>query len=384
MIYLDNGATSWPKPANLPVFMSKSITEYGANPGRSAYKFALKSTEMLYRTRKNLADLFHIENEENVVFSLNATYLLNTIIKGVIKPGQRVLISDLEHNAVYRPLMKLKQKIGIELFTFETDLNDNEVTVKNFENQIKNDIDVVITLHASNVIGRVLPIYKMGQICKKYKCLFVVDACQSVGKLDINMNKCNIDVLCFSPHKGLLSLMGTGVMIVNNDKLKIDTLVEGGTGGSSIDREMPPFLPDRCEAGTLNVPGILSINNGIEYIKNQTIEKIGLYELSLCQRVYNSLSNLSDKIMLYTPFPKEDYVGVLSFNIKGAHPSDVSGFLDSKNICVRSGLHCSPLAHKKIGTLPEGTVRVSFGPFNTVREADQFIFAVKQFITNDK
>lgn len=380
MIYFDNGATSWPKPPELTNSLLKNISNYGANPGRSAYNFALKTSEMIYQTRKNIADFFHIENEENVIFSLNATYVLNTIIKGILKPGQRVLISDMEHNAVFRPLMKLKRKMGIQVFTFETDLYDNEKTLRNFEKQLKNDIHVVISLHASNVLGRVLPIYEMGQICKKYNCLFIVDACQSVGKIDINIPKCNIDVLCFSPHKGLLSLMGTGVMIINTENLKIDTLVEGGTGGSSMDKEMPLFLPDRCEAGTLNVPGILSINSGISYIKNKTIERINSYELSLCQRAYSSLKNISDRIILYTPYPEKDYIGVLSFNIEGISPSEVAQYLDSKNICVRSGLHCSPLAHKKINTLPEGTVRISFGPYNTTREIDRFCYEIKEFI----
>lgn len=380
MIYFDNGATSWPKPPELSGNLVKNLSNYGANPGRSAYKFALSTSEKIYQTRKNIADLFHVENEENVIFSLNATYILNTIIKGVLKPGQRVLISDMEHNAVFRPLMKLKKKIGIQVFTFETDLYDNKKTLRNFENQLKNDIHVVISLHASNVLGRVLPIYEMGQICKKYNCLFIVDACQSVGKIDIDISKCNIDVLCFSPHKGLLSLMGTGVMIVNTENLKIDTLVEGGTGGSSMDKEMPLFLPDRYEAGTLNVPGILSINSGISYIKNKTVERIGSYELSLCQKTYNSLKNISDRIILYTPYPEKDYIGVLSFNIQGISPSEIAQFLDSKNICVRSGLHCSPLAHKKLNTLPEGTVRVSFGPYNTIREIEQFCYEIKKFI----
>ncbi len=382
MIYLDNGATSWPKPACLPNFVSKSIAEYGANPGRSAYKFALKSSEMLYQTRKNLADFFNAENEENVVFSVNSTHLLNTVIKGIIKPKDRVLISDMEHNAVIRPLMKLKEKIGIEIFTFETDLLNNENTVKNFEDAIKNNIDVVISIHASNVTGRILPIYEMGRICREYKCIFIVDACQSVGNTKIDMEKCNIDVLCFSPHKGLLSLMGTGVMIINNEKLKIDTLIEGGTGGSSIDEKMPPFFPDRLEAGTLNLPGILSINVGLDYIKSQTPEKIGLYELALCRRVYNSFLNFPEDIILYTPFPEKDYVGVLSFNIKDKSPSEVSSFLDKRNICVRSGLHCSPMAHKKINTLPQGTIRVSFGPFNTIKDADMLICSIRDLILN--
>ncbi|MGI6280367.1 MAG: aminotransferase class V-fold PLP-dependent enzyme [Acutalibacteraceae bacterium] len=374
MIYFDNAATTGVKPHRVIQAVKNALENYSANPGRSGHEASLKAAEAVFAAREKLADFFGAEGPENVVFTMNCTHAANCVLKGVLKYGDHVVVSSLEHNAVMRPLVKTRVPYSVA----EVSLTDDRKTLANFERSIRPNTKLVFCTGASNVFGKILPIEKIGQMCFSRKILFAVDAAQTAGVLPIDMKKMNIDYLCIAPHKGLYAPTGVGVLIAN--RMVSETLIEGGTGTNSIELRQPDSLPERLESGTINVPGIVGTAAGIDYVNNIGLDKIYTSELNLISRLYRELRRLP-QVQLYTPEPtKGQYAPLLSFNVRGIPSTRLADMLSEHNIAVRGGLHCAPMAHAQMGTLESGTVRVAVATFNTEREIDVFLSVLRQKI----
>ena len=381
MVYFDNAATTGKKPLGVIKAVNSAFYELSANPGRGGHKASLKVSEAVYEVRKKVADLFGVKGEEKVIFTPSCTASINYVLKGILSQNDGLVISSLEHNSVTRPAETLK-KLGVEVTVAEVIFGDAEATVRSFERAIKSNTKAVLCTHASNVTGEVMPIKQIGDLCREKGIIFIVDAAQTAGVLPIDVEKMNIDYLCVAPHKGLYAPMGTGILIANK-KIK-NPLIEGGTGVNSALLFQPEEYPERLESGTINVPGIVGIGAGIDFINLKGIQNIYKNELDLAKYIYNGLKNISGCI-LYTPVPEfGKYVPVISFNIIGISSSDVADFLDTKNIAVRGGLHCAPFAHKRLGTIENGAVRISPAIFNTKNEADYLIRALKSLRAKQK
>ena len=373
MIYLDNAATTAPKPRSVSLAVDYAMNHLVANPGRSSNEISLRISELIFETRKKAATLFHFEYPEQVVFTLNCTHALNFVIKGCLEKGDHVVISNLEHNAVARPIYKLKQEGQITYDVATVAVGDEDATVSNFHSLIKPNTRMVLCTHASNVTGQVLPIRRLGELCRSKNIMFVVDSAQTAGLLDIDMKEDHIDFLCCAGHKGLYGPMGTGLLLAAKPLKK--TLIEGGTGNFSSLLQQPEELPERMESGTVNVSGIVGLNAGLKFVQSKRIAHLYHNELSLIQKAYRKLSEIKG-VTLYTPYPKiGEFVPVLSFNV-GESSTLLGDYLNQKSIAVRSGLHCAPLAHNAIGTIDGGTVRISTSFFNTEQEINRFVSAV--------
>jgi cysteine desulfurase family protein len=377
MIYFDNGATTFPKPRSVVNAVNYAITQIGANPGRGGHKMAMKASEVLYDCRKNAAELFDIDNPENVIITNNCTTALNTVIKGILKSGDHAVISSYEHNAVVRPLEYLKTK-GVDYSVAEIEFGDTEKTIDNFRNSFKENTKLVICTHASNVFGVRLPIERIAALCRLNGILFCTDAAQTAGIIPISMKNSDIDFLCTAGHKGLYGPMGTGLLIINSEVIP-ESLTQGGTGSLSAQINQPEILPDKFESGTHNLLGIAGLNEGIKYVLNKTPQKIFDYEIKLAQNLYDGLRKIKN-IELYTPKPDEmQFVPVISFNLKDTDSERTAQILNDRfNIAVRAGLHCAPLAHKCFGTLEKGTVRAVISSFSTQNEVNYLVKSVSQ------
>ena len=374
MIYFDNAATTGKKPPEVINAVNNALKNYCANPGRSGHIPSVKTAEVIYGVREKVADFFGSSGPEKVCFTLNCTHSINCVLKGVLRKGDHVVVSSLEHNAVMRPL----KKIGVSFDIAQVSLTDDSVTISNIAKKIKPNTKLVLCTGASNVLGKILPVKEIGALCRKKSVLFAVDAAQTAGVIPINMKEMNIDYLCIAPHKGLYAPMGVGILIC--EKWMPVTLIEGGTGTNSIEMHQPDALPERLESGTLNVPAILGVGAGIDHIKKIGVTRIYNGELALISRLYNGLKNFKG-IKLYTPDPvKYSYAPVLSFNFGDLPSTDVAEILSENGIAVRGGLHCAPTAHSQIGTLSQGTARVSVATFNTVDEINRFLNIVDRKI----
>mgnify|MGYP000981604092 CR=1 FL=1 len=366
-IYFDNAATTWPKPSCVLAAVQRGMTVYGANPGRSGYKMAFAASREIYSCREAAADFFNLDNPANVIFTQNCTTSLNIVIKGLLKYGGRAVVSDLEHNAVMRPLNSLSIKEPIFDIACVTP-GDTQKTVEAFRGCIKPDTRAIICLHASNVSGVRLPIREIGELAHMYGLKFVVDGAQSAGVLPIDMKKDSIDYLCLPGHKGLYSPMGVGMLLCNSE-LQLPTLIEGGTGSLSIEMSQPQELPDRFESGTLNTAGICGLHAGIKFVKNNGIDNIASHEINIIKYIYQRLCEMKN-VILYTACP--DLINsapVLAFNLKERQSEETAQLLASKGIAVRAGLHCAPCAHRRLGTIKTGTVRLAPSTFTTFRDA---------------
>ncbi len=373
MIYLDNAATTFPKPKNVITAINNCLKEYSANPGRSGHYLARRAAESVYNCRKKLAEFFGA-TEENVIFTQSCTASINTVLKGFLKQGDHVICSALEHNAVIRPLNKLKG-LGIEYDVARVFPENTESTVKSFEALIKDNTKLIVCTHSSNVCGVILPIKELGQLAKMHKIKFAVDAAQTAGVIDINVTEMNIDYLCIAPHKGLYAPMGIGVLITADDSL--DTLIEGGTGSLSKLPYQPDYIPDKFESGTLNLPGIVGISAGIDFVNSIGLNKIYKTEIDHVSHIFSSLCNNS-QIKLYTNSIRMGYYSpVISFNIRNKSSDTVGEELGRYGIAVRTGLHCAPLAHQFLGTSNTGTVRVCPSVFTKRGEIDNLINRIK-------
>lgn len=375
MIYFDNSATTFPKPINVAQQMFNAAKYYSFNSGRGGYRQSLTAAEKIYNVREKIGNMFSFKSE-NIIFTKNCTEALNAAIKGSIKKGDHVIISSLEHNSVSRVVNKLHQNGVIDYDIADFSFDDKE-TVENFAKLIKRNTSLIICMHSSNVFGVVFPIEKIGNLCKSSNIRFIVDAAQGAGSADINAKRDNIDILCSAGHKGLYGPMGTGFMALS-ENVELATIMEGGTGSGSISLEQPNFTPDRFEVGTLNNPGIISLGCGIDFVNSKGIDNIYSHEFGLSKHVYNELAKI-DGVHLYTPIPqKYKFMPIVSFNVRDYSSEKTAAYLADNDICVRAGFHCSPLAHKHFGTLSTGTVRMSIGYFNNIKECTRFINVVKK------
>ena len=375
MIYLDNSATSYPKPECVTQAVLNSFHKFGANSGRGAYEMAIDTTEQIYKCRKKVADFFNADDIENVIFTYNCTTALNMAIKGLASNNAHFVISDLEHNAVLRPLETLKQR-GICDYSIAKVSVDGYQTLKNFKNKIQSNTVAIICTGASNVFG-IIPPYKMlSNLAHKNNLLFVMDCSQIAGTVPIDMKKDGIDILCCAGHKGLMGTTGTGLLILNK-KVQLNSIIEGGTGSNSMSATQPDILPDKFESGTPNVQGIIGLSSALDYIVKSNVRKIYEHESSLLKYLHNNLGKI-ENVVLYTDFydNRQHLVPILSFNIKNMHSEDAAERLSSVGICVRAGLHCAPLAHKKFGTEKIGTVRISPSFFTKKSDIDFLIKSV--------
>ncbi len=373
MIYLDNAATTGKKPPGVIKAVNNALLTLSANPGRGGHRPSLAASAAVYSAREKAAKLFGASGPENVVFTYNCTHSINTVIKGILKPGDHVVTSSLEHNAVMRPLYKT----GAEPDIAEVSLTDDNITLNEFEKKIKPSTRLVICTGASNVLGRTLPVAQIGALCRSRGIPFAVDAAQTAGVMAIDMKKMNIDYLCIAPHKGLYAPMGIGVLIC--EKYIENTLTEGGTGTNSAEMTQPDSLPERLESGTVAVPAIAGMSAGIDYVRSIGTDKIYRHELNLISELYKRLSSLKN-VILYTENPaRGGFAPVLSFNVKGVPSGEIAAYLSEKGIAVRGGLHCAPSAHRQIGTLEVGTVRASVSAFNTLSDINALYTAVAAF-----
>ena len=366
-LYLDNAATSYPKAPKVSEKMCEYINKVGSNVSRGIYSSSKNAGQVVYKTREMLCDLFNFDEPLNVVFTKNITESLNTIIKGYLKDGDHVIVSSMEHNAVMRPLMGLK---GIEIDRVPCDslgkLNPNDI-----EKYIKPNTKLLVMIHASNVCGTIIDAEAVGKICKKHNIKFVLDTAQTSGILPVDFKKYNLSALCFTGHKGLLGPQGVGGFLINSEFAKeIKPLIEGGTGSLSESELQPGYLPDKFEAGTLNIPGIYGLNASLKYIKDKGIENIKAIEDDLTKRFLDNINNMDDAV-LYGINGTEGRTAVISLDFPKLDNSEVAFVLDRDfGIMTRVGLHCAPSAHKTLGSYPKGTVRFSPGHFLTVKDID--------------
>lgn len=378
MIYLDNAATTYPKPKEVQAQMAAALQKFGANPGRSGYRMGMLTGEAVYGCRSDAAAFFHADGPECIVFQPGCTQAVNAVLKGFLKSGDHVVVSDLEHNAVMRPLQKLTEQ-GVTYTVVETYPGDDERTVQSFREAIHSKTRLLVCMHASNVFGFRMPVEQLAALAHAHNLKICVDCAQSAGVLPIHMQESGIDYLCVAGHKGLYGPMGTGLLILRQGDV-LETLVEGGTGTQSRSLMQPEDPPERYESGTQNIPGILGLQAGIRFVSRVGISEIYRHEMQLVSYLYKKLANIQE-VELYTGEPAAPgFVPVLSFNVKGASSEEVGEFLAKEEIAVRCGLHCAPAAHDKVGT-QNGTVRVAPSIFTQKKEIDrlvQQIWAFKQ------
>ena len=370
MIYLDNAATTFPKPLAVREMMRIAPLIYGANPGRGGYRMSNATAMEIYKVRSLLAEMFGAKSEENIIFTLNCTHALNLAIKGLAKNGGHAVTSCLEHNSVMRPLNKLKSSGNFDFDIVEV-FSDDEKTVRSFESKIKDSTDFIVCTYASNVFGDILPIKRIGNLAKKYNIPLIVDGAQAAGIIDIDIARDNISCLCMPGHKGLYGPAGTGILILSDDCLP-DTVIEGGTGSESKNFSQPDFLPDRYESGTLNTCGIIALGKGIEFVKREKLSELHAYESELIYSLYKSFLP-SDSVVLYNEFNEKKYVPILSFNISDLSSEETASKLAEGGFAVRAGYHCNPSAHKLYRTLSKGTVRVSVSAFNSQSDIKKLV-----------
>ncbi len=378
MIYFDNTATSFPKPPCVLEAMAKFMNEIGANPGRSGHRLAIESSRIVYSAREALAELFHITDPLRIVFTANVTEALNLALHGLLKSGDHVITSSLEHNSMMRPLRCLEQQ-GIELTVVQCS-PQGRLDPSNIESAIRPNTVMVALNHASNVIGTILPIAAVGQIARKHDLLLLVDAAQTAGVLSIDMERDGIDLLGFTGHKSLYGPMGTGGLVIG-ERVDLDAFEPikcGGTGSRSEHEQQPEFLPDKFESGTPNALGLAGLNASVRWILEQGLDQIRSHEIRLTKRLLDGLSSIAG-VTIYGEQDPEKQIATVSFNILGKQPSEIGLRLDEEfGILCRVGLHCSPASHKTIGTFPTGTVRFGLGFFNTEDEVDIAIAAVRK------
>ncbi len=375
MIYLDNGATTYPKPENVFRETINGLRKYSFNSGRGGYTASITASEKIYAVRKKIGDMFGAE-PQNTAFTKNCTEALNIAIKGLVKKGDHIIISSLEHNAVFRPVYALHQAGYIDFDIADFSFDELQ-TVMNFERLVKRNTSLIVCTHSSNVFGVVFPIKKIGEMAKRHNINFVVDGAQSAGIIPVNISDCCIDAFCAPGHKGLYGSMGTGFIAVK-DGVHLNTITEGGTGSESLNPKQPLSLPDRLESGTLNNSGIISLGAGIDFINRRGMDNIYNHELLLIDYIYDRLSSMPD-ITLYGPRPeKNSFVPLLSFNYKDYSSERVASFLADNGIAVRAGLHCAPLAHRHFGTVETGTVRICPSAFTSKRDCEIFINTIKK------
>ncbi len=378
MIYLDNAATTFPKPAETYRALDAALRFYGANPGRSGHRMSLACAEKIYECRERAARMFGCPRPENVVFTANCTHAVNFVINSLL-PGGHAVISDLEHNAVLRPVHFLARSGAAEYSVAETFEGDPDATVRSFAEKLRPDTRLIALTHASNVTGAVNPVRQIAAMAREKGVPVMLDAAQSAGVLPIDMLRDGVDFLCVPGHKGLYGPMGTGMLLSARSELPGATL-RGGTGSGSLDYEQPDFLPDRLESGTLNAPGIIALSAGLGFVERTGPRRIHEYERALAEYAVRGLARLPGVELYGADKFQSRRLPLLSFNLRGLSGEETAALLDRRGIAVRGGYQCAPLAHKKLGTVGRGACRASFGAFNNKKQVDELILAIKRII----
>ena len=365
MIYLDNAATSWPKPPAVARAVRNALIGGMGNPGRTNHNNSMNAALMVQECREQLAQLFGIPNPLRICFAANTTDALNLAIKGVLSPGDHVLCSSMEHNSVWRPLVALEER-GVELTVVETGA-DGAIDVAGIERSIKSSTKLIAMIHASNVNGAIQPIAEIGCIARRRGILLLADAAQTAGSIPIDVGTMSIDLLAFPGHKGLLGPQGTGGLYVS-ERVDLRPLKEGGTGSDSMSPHQPLYYPDRLESGTLNLPGIAGLNESVRYLLRKGVARIERKEAALTHRLLDGLAKI-EGVTVYGPAVRVTRAAVVSFNIQGMDSVSVAAQLEARaDIACRPGWHCAGLAHRTQGTELTGTVRLSPGPFTKASE----------------
>ena len=374
--YLDNAATSFPKPSAVTREVARCLRDYCGNAGRGSHKMSLFAAQKVYECRELLSSLIGAPSPESIAFVPSCTYGLNLIIKGILRPGDHVILSDMEHNAVWRPIVKLAHDgiITYDVFSALSQPNRSEKELlTEIERKIKKNTRLIICNHQSNICSYSLPIHKIGELCKNFHDLFALDVAQSIGHYNIDMQKMNINFLSAPAHKGLYGVQGAGFVAINSAEI-LDTLIEGGNGVDSLLPQMSDLAPERYEVGTLPLPAIVGLYEGAKFVKSIGIDAIRDHERELFRYLRDGLLEIGGSTVHLPEFEGN----TLSFNIDNHSAEAVCRALDDANICVRGGFHCTALAHKALKTDNTGTVRVSFCIFNRKSDIDKLLSAVHE------
>ncbi|SPF33850.1 Aminotransferase class-V family protein [Candidatus Desulfosporosinus infrequens] len=375
MIYLDNAATTWPKPQQVVAAIEEALVHKGGNAGRGGHGAAMQMARLIYQTREDLCVLFGTNNPTRVVFTQNATHALNQALFGLLQPGDHVITSSLEHNAVARPLWALKQR-GVEVSEIPG-VPGEEFDFGEYNKAFRPNTKLVVTLHASNVTGTLLPVEEIGQIAHEHGAYYLLDAAQTAGVFPIDLGLLSVDLLAFPGHKGLLGPQGTGGLIVKAD-IRLEPLIYGGTGSRSEEDCQPDFLPDALESGTMNGAGIAGLGAGVQYILSEGVDKIRDREQALCRKLWEGLREIPG-VKLYGSEMVERRSPILAFNIGEIDSIKVSFLLEQNaGVIARAGLHCAAHAHRMLGTLEQGVVRFSPSHFTSDEEIVTALQAVRR------
>ena len=380
MIYLDNAATSWPKPPEVLKAMVDVLEYAGGNPGRSGHRLSIEAARVMYDAREDIARFFNVSDPTRVIFTGNGTQAINVVLRGLLKAGDRVVTSSIEHNAVMRPLRSLEEQ-GLILDVVPC-ASDGSLDVDDIATALKLDARLVAVVHGSNVAGTILPVAEVASIARSAGALLLVDAAQTGGVLPIDMKAFGIDFLAFTGHKGLQGPTGIGGLIIADhvDIAQIEPLIRGGTGSQSEMEEQPEHLPDKFESGTPNIVGVAGLRAGINWIMGRGIETIRAHEKKLTSTLIDGLSNIAG-VKVYGTLDSEKTVAIVSFTATGKRVSEIGLRLDEDyGVLTRVGLHCAPAAHKTIGTFPEGTVRLAPGVFTTADEVKEAVSAIEKVV----
>ena len=375
MIYFDNAATSWPKPETVPSAMADCLRDAGGNPGRSGHRMSIAAARIVENARETLAELFHAEDPAQIIFTHNATHALNLALYGLLRPGDHAVTTSVEHNSVMRPLRHL-ESLGVEV-TVAAANPDGILDIDSVRRALRPVTRLLVTTHASNVTGTLIPVEELATLARQSGVPYLIDASQTCGAVPIDLQNLGVDLLAFSGHKGLLGPTGTGGLYIR-DGIVLSPLMRGGTGSDSAYETQPEFLPDALESGTLNVVGIAGLYAAARFLSEIGIAAVQIHERELVEYFLNGVAEIPG-IVLYGPADTSLRSGVVSFNIAGAMPSEVGLILDqSFGIMARTGLHCAPSAHRTLRTFPTGTVRFSFGWFNTRTEVELAVEALRE------
>jgi cysteine desulfurase/selenocysteine lyase len=380
MIYLDNAATSWPKPPEVLKAMTDVLELAGGNPGRSGHRLSVAAAREVYNAREGIASFFNVADPLRVIFTANATHAINIALRGLLKSGDHVVISSIEHNAVMRPLRGLeKQGVGLSIVPCAA---DGSLDVRDVVRVMSSHTRLVAITHASNVVGTILPVAQVASVAHEAGALLLVDAAQTAGVIPIDMPAMGIDFLAFTGHKELQGPPGIGGLAIggNVDVSQLEPLVRGGTGSHSQSEEQPDDLPDKFESGTVNLPGIAGLHAGIQWVRDKGIDTIQAHLKELTLALIDGLSELPE-VKVYGPLDTNSKVAIVSFSVQHNRISEVGLKLDEEyGILCRMGLHCAPAAHKTIGSFPEGTIRLAPGVFTTLNDIRATIRAIEKVI----
>ena len=375
MIYLDNAATSYPKPDETRRSLVDFVTNVGGNPGRSGHPLSIEAARIIFQAREKLTAFINGKHSERLVFTSNGTESLNLAILGLLAPHDHVITTSFEHNSVMRPLDFLQKKHSVNVSIVSCS-EKGEIDLEKLKKSLRKNTKAVIINHGSNVIGTVQPVKEIREMIGN--TILIVDACQTIGNMAVDTDAQGIDIICFSCHKSLLGVQGLGALYTRKG-IDLQPIKFGGTGSKSEFTSQPEFLPDKYECGTPNTPGIAALLGGLTFIENTGLSAIIEKKKTIRLYTFEKLSEL-DSVVVYGDPSKENSLPIISMNVQGVSPSDVGTACNHAGICVRVGLHCAPIAHRTIGTFPQGTVRISPGYFTRTDEVDQFVEVVRTIV----